>query len=39
MGNLALDVFYSLLALAIAAVTLYNAAQIGKEEDHEEETS
>ena len=39
MGNLALDVFYSLLALGFAAVTLYNAAQIGKEEDHEEETS
>ena len=39
MGNLALDVFYSLLALAIAAVTLYNAAQIGKEETDEEETS
>lgn len=39
MGNLALDVFYSLLALAIAAVTLYNAFTPGKEEDHEEETS
>jgi hypothetical protein len=39
MGNLALDAFYSLLALAIAVVTLYNALAPGKEEDHEEETS
>ena len=39
MGNLALDVFYSLLALGFAAVTLYNAFTLGKEEDHEEETS
>lgn len=39
MGNLGLDVVYSLLALAIAAVTLYNAFTPGKEEDDEEEAS
>ena len=39
MGNLAMDVVYSLIALAVAAATLYNAAQMGKEESHEEATS
>ena len=39
MGNLGLDVFYSLISMAIAAVTLYNAFTLGKEDSHEEETS
>lgn len=36
MGNLALDVVYSLIAISVTAVTLYNAFNLGKEEDHEE---
>ena len=39
MGNLGLDVVYSLLAIAIAVVTLYNAFTMRKEGDHAEETS
>lgn len=39
MGNLAMDVIYSLMALAVAAAVLYNAFQIGKEETHEEEAT
>lgn len=39
MGNLALDVVYSLLAISVTAVTLYNAFGLGKEESHEEPPS
>lgn len=39
MGNLALDVVYSLLAIGVTAAVLYNGLTIGKEVDHEEETS
>ena len=36
MGNLCLDVVYSLLAIGVTAVALYNAFGLGKEADHEE---
>ena len=39
MGNLGLDVLYSLSTLGIAAAVLYNGLTIGKEADHAEETS
>ncbi|MBR2491465.1 MAG: hypothetical protein IKB65_08300 [Ruminiclostridium sp.] len=39
MGNLDLDLLYSLSTLGIAAVTLHNAFTLGKEGDYEEETS
>ena len=39
MGNLGLDVVYSLLSLAVTAAVLFNAFTAGKEGDHEEETS
>jgi len=39
MGNLGLDVLYSLSTLGIAAVTLHNAFTMRKEGDYEEEAS
>ena len=39
MGNLGLDVVYSLLALGVTAAVLYNGLTIGKEGDYEEEAS
>jgi len=39
MGNLGLDVVYSLLSLAVTAAVLFNAFTAGKEEDDEEEAS
>ncbi len=39
MGNLGLDVVYSLLSLAVTAAVLFNAFTAGKEGDYEEETS
>ncbi|MBR3753202.1 MAG: hypothetical protein IKK50_08745 [Ruminiclostridium sp.] len=39
MGNLGLDVVYSLLSLAVTAAVLYNAFTMRKEGDYEEEAS
>ena len=39
MGNLGLDVVYSLLSLAVTAAVLFNAFTAGKEGDDEEEAS